>query len=192
MCMCYRQLQIFQMTICSSVWMILIFQTAKLVVPVTELFHPRYSTQFDLNDELETENETICASDKTLEYVVTCCHSNHFLQYRQSKCSGRTPWHDKILNDTWISIPSGSEDGTFKNRHVTSLLLSFRNKTNSFIKLERRICVVLYCVVRYGNHLMMHEHQIEFFSFVLSIIVEKISTKSFCSKRRTIDLNWTC
>jgi paired amphipathic helix protein Sin3a len=30
-------------------------------------------------------------------------------------CSGRTPLCDEVLNDTWVSVPMGSEDFTFKS-----------------------------------------------------------------------------
>ncbi|XP_062511637.1 paired amphipathic helix protein Sin3a-like isoform X2 [Corticium candelabrum] len=33
--------------------------------------------------------------------------------YSQPKCSGRTAWMDEVLNDTWVSFPSWSEDSTF-------------------------------------------------------------------------------
>lgn len=36
--------------------------------------------------------------------------------YPKLKCSGRTPLGDAVLNDTWVSIVSGSEDYSFKVR----------------------------------------------------------------------------
>lgn len=33
--------------------------------------------------------------------------------YQQPKCSGRTPLCKEVLNDTWVSFPSWSEDSTF-------------------------------------------------------------------------------
>jgi len=35
----------------------------------------------------------------------------------QLKCSGRQEdkMFGEVLNDTWVSVPLGSEDGTFKN-----------------------------------------------------------------------------
>jgi paired amphipathic helix protein Sin3a len=30
-------------------------------------------------------------------------------------CSGRTELCNEVLNDTWVSMPTGSEEGTFKN-----------------------------------------------------------------------------
>ncbi|GFR16137.1 paired amphipathic helix protein Sin3a, partial [Trichonephila clavata] len=33
--------------------------------------------------------------------------------FKQAKCSGRTPLCDEVLNDTWVSFPTWSEDSTF-------------------------------------------------------------------------------
>ncbi|XP_049782230.1 paired amphipathic helix protein Sin3b-like [Schistocerca cancellata] len=39
--------------------------------------------------------------------------------YRQPKCSGRTPLCKEVLNDTWVSFPSWSEDSTFVTSRKT-------------------------------------------------------------------------
>ncbi|XP_022658802.1 paired amphipathic helix protein Sin3a-like [Varroa jacobsoni] len=39
--------------------------------------------------------------------------------YQQPKCSGRTPLCREVLNDTWVSFPSWSEDSTFVSSKKT-------------------------------------------------------------------------
>jgi paired amphipathic helix protein Sin3a len=39
--------------------------------------------------------------------------------YKQPKCSGRVPWMEEVLNDTWVSFPSWSEDSTFVTSRKT-------------------------------------------------------------------------
>ncbi|XP_043933174.1 paired amphipathic helix protein Sin3a-like [Protopterus annectens] len=39
--------------------------------------------------------------------------------YQQPKCSGRTPLCKEVLNDTWVSFPSWSEDSTFVSSKKT-------------------------------------------------------------------------
>ncbi len=37
------------------------------------------------------------------------------MQYPKPVCSGRTELCNQVLNDTWVSAPTGSEDFGFKN-----------------------------------------------------------------------------
>ncbi|MEQ2188587.1 Paired amphipathic helix protein Sin3a [Goodea atripinnis] len=39
--------------------------------------------------------------------------------YQQPKCTGRTPLCKEVLNDTWVSFPSWSEDSTFVSSKKT-------------------------------------------------------------------------
>ncbi|XP_037110600.1 SIN3 transcription regulator family member Aa [Syngnathus acus] len=39
--------------------------------------------------------------------------------YQQPKCTGRTPLCKEVLNDTWVSLPSWSEDSTFVSSKKT-------------------------------------------------------------------------
>lgn len=38
-------------------------------------------------------------------------YCNNFVQYVQPTCSGRTELCTQVLNDLWVSVPTGSEDG---------------------------------------------------------------------------------
>ena len=34
-----------------------------------------------------------------------------FIQYKQPRCTGRTPEQQAVLNDHWVSVPTGTEEG---------------------------------------------------------------------------------
>jgi len=41
--------------------------------------------------------------------------------YPRPPCSERTPLCRSVLNDTWVSVPTGSEDFSFKNMRKKSI-----------------------------------------------------------------------
>lgn len=55
------------------------------------------------------------AEDGTPALVLKLYGSRCHLQYVPPVCSGRTELCNSVLNDTWVSVPTGSEDGTFKS-----------------------------------------------------------------------------
>lgn len=47
------------------------------------------------------------------EFIYICWQ---IIQYANLRCSGRTDLCWSVLNDIWVSVPTGSEDFTFKNQ----------------------------------------------------------------------------
>eukprot|EP00029_Vermamoeba_vermiformis_P005553 TRINITY_DN1961_c0_g1_i1.p1 TRINITY_DN1961_c0_g1~~TRINITY_DN1961_c0_g1_i1.p1 ORF type:complete len:690 (+),score=291.97 TRINITY_DN1961_c0_g1_i1:90-2159(+) len=69
------------------------------------------------DEELSEDEGGFSLAELDLSTSEQCTPSYRALpeKYRVAKCSGRTRLCTSVLNDTWISVPIGSEDGTFKN-----------------------------------------------------------------------------
>ncbi|XP_071943532.1 paired amphipathic helix protein Sin3a-like isoform X2 [Antedon mediterranea] len=61
------------------------------------------------------------ATEINFTHCKRCGHSYRALPktYQQPRCTGRSKLCDEVLNDTWVSFPSWSEDSTFVNSRKT-------------------------------------------------------------------------
>ncbi|XP_033099647.1 paired amphipathic helix protein Sin3a-like isoform X2 [Anneissia japonica] len=61
------------------------------------------------------------ATEINFTHCKRCGHSYRALpkSYQQPRCTGRTQICNEVLNDTWVSFPSWSEDSTFVNSRKT-------------------------------------------------------------------------